>query len=93
MSNADIDKDHDFLISAYYICDLNFDYIPELLVLHSSGGSMGGYYTLWYFDGDKIETILDDQGEQARFSGSQILADPDNQKVYFLHEMYLRGEN
>lgn len=90
---ADIDEDHIYLIYGYSLCDLNFDYIPELLVWHYSGAYRGGYYTLWYFDGDKIETILDDQGKQARIAGSHILADPDNQKVYFLHEMYLLREN
>ncbi len=87
---ADIDQDGAFPIRGYYLFDLNFDDIPELGILHDSWGSMGGYFTYYYFDGNGITAVLNDQGEQARVSNyTQILADFEQKKVYLLKEMYL----
>ena len=92
--NANIDEEHDFPIRGYYLLDLNFDDIPELGILHDSYGSMGGYFTFYYFDGDGIKAVLDDKGEQARVSNyTQILADIEKKKVYLLKEMYLLQGN
>lgn len=92
--NADIDPDHDFPIQGYYLLDLNFDNVPELGVLHHSGGSMGGYFTYYYFDGTGIKALLDERGEQARVSNyTQVLADFEQKKVYLLKEMYLLQGN
>ena len=90
----DIDKEHDFPIRGYYLFDLNFDEIPELGVLHDSWGSMGGYFTLYYYDGNGISRILNDRGEPVQISDyTQILADFEQKKVYLLNEMYLLQGN
>lgn len=86
----DIDSDSAFPIRGYYLFDLNFDDIPELGVLHDSWGSMGGYFTLYYYDGNGISRILNDRGEPVQISNyTQILADYEQKKVYLLKEMYL----
>ncbi len=91
---ADIDEGHDFPIRGYYLFDFNFDDIPELGVLHDSWGSMGGYFTCYYFDGNGIAAVLNDRGEPARVSDdTQILADFEQKKVYLLKEMYLLQGN
>ena len=83
--HADIDQGHDFPIRGYYLFDLNFDDIPELGVLHDSWGSMGGYFTYYYFDGNGITAVLNDRGEPVRVSNyTQILADFEQKKVYLL---------
>ncbi len=90
----DIDKGHDFPIRGYYLFDLNFDDIPELGVLHDSWGSMGGYFTFYYYDGNGISRILNDRGEPVQISDyTQILADFEQKKVYLLKEMYLLEGN
>ncbi len=90
----DIDQGHDFPIRGYYLFDLNFDDIPELGVLHDSWGSMGGYFTYYYFDGNEITEILNDRDEPARASNyTQVLADSEQKKVYLLKEMYLLQGN
>ena len=86
----DIDPDSLFPIRGYYLFDLNFDDIPELGVLHDSWGSAGGYFTLYYYDGNGISRILDDRGEPVQISNyTEILADYEQKKVYLLKEMYL----
>lgn len=91
---ADIDPRHAFPIRGYYLFDLNFDGIPELGILHDSWGSMGGYFTCYYYDGSGIRAILNDRGEPARISNyTQILADLEQKKVYLLKEMYLLQGN
>lgn len=94
LHDEDIDPGHDFPIRGYYLLDLNFDEIPELGVLHHSGGSMGGYFTYYYFDGTGIKALLNDRGEPARVSDYvQVLADFEQKKVYLLKEMYLLQGN
>lgn len=91
---TDIDAGNDFPIRGYYLFDLNFDNIPELGVLHDSGGSLGGYFTYYRFDGNEIVAVLTDKNEPARISSyTQILADSENEKVYLLKEMYLLQGN
>ena len=86
----DIDPDSLFPIRGYYLFDLNFDNIPELGVLHDSWGSAGGYFTLYYYDGNGISRILNDRGEPVQISDyTEILADYEQKKVYLLKEMYL----
>lgn len=86
----DIDPDSLFPIRGYYLFDLNFDDIPELGVLHHSWGSAGGYFTLYYYDGNGISRILNDRGEPVQISNyTQILTDYEQKKVYLLKEMYL----
>ena len=86
----DIDPDSLFPIRGYYLFDLNFDDIPELGVLHDSWGSAGGYFTLYYYDGNGISRILNDRGEPVQISDyTEILADYEQKKVYLLKEMYL----
>ncbi|MDE5824316.1 MAG: hypothetical protein K2H91_06495 [Lachnospiraceae bacterium] len=89
--NTDIDSGSDFPIWGYYLFDMNFDGIPELGVLHDSGGSMGGYFTFYRFDGNAIvPAVLDASEHPVQISNyTQILADYDHRKVYFLKEMYL----
>lgn len=90
----DIDSDPGFPIRGYYLFDLNFDDIPELGILHDSWGSMGGYFTLYYYDGNGISKILNDGGEPVRISNyTEILADYEQKKVYLLKEMYLLQGN
>lgn len=84
------DRGHDFPIRGYYLFDWNFDRIPELGILHDSWGSMGGYFTFYYFDGKEVRAVLDGGGKPASCSNYvQILADFEQRKVYFLKEMYL----
>ncbi len=91
---ADIDQGHDFPIRGYYLFDLNFDNIPELGILHDSWGTMGGYFTYYYFDGNKVTEVLNDKGEPASASNyTQLLADFEKKKVYLLKEMYLLRGN
>lgn len=91
---ADIDQGHDFPIRGYYLFDLNFDNIPELGILHDSWGTMGGYFTYYYFDGNQITAVLNDKGEPASASDyTQLLADFEKKKVYLLKEMYLLQGN
>ncbi len=86
----DIDPDSLFSIRGYYLFDINFDDIPELGVLHDSWGSAGGYFTLYYYDGNGISRILNDRGEPVQISDyTEILADYEQKKVYLLKEMYL----
>ena len=86
----DIDPDSFFPIRGYYLFDINFDDIPELGVLHDSWGSAGGYFTLYYYDGNGISRILNDGGEPVQISNyTEILADYEQKKVYLLKEMYL----
>ncbi len=92
--NTDIDAGDQLPIRGYYLFDLNFDNIPELGVLHHSGGSMGGYFTYYRFDGNEIVAVLTDKNEPLRISDyTQILADSENEKVYLLREMYLLQGN
>lgn len=84
------ENDDGFPVSGYYLLDLNFDNIPELGVHHDSGGSMGGYFNFYCFDGNQTTAVLDSQNEPARISDStQILADMEHKKLYLLKEMYL----
>ena len=86
----DIDSDSGFPIRGYYLFDINFDDIPELGILHDSWGSAGGYFTLYYYDGNGISRILNDRGEPVQISNyTEILADYEQKKVYLLKEMYL----
>ncbi|MDE5699936.1 MAG: hypothetical protein K2I96_21450 [Lachnospiraceae bacterium] len=89
--NAEIDQESDFPIWGYYLFDMNFDGIPELGVLHDSGGSKGGYFTFYRYDGKEIvPAVLNRDGNPVQISNyTQILADDDSKKVYFLKEMYL----
>lgn len=89
--NTEVDQGSDFPVWGYYLFDMNFDGIPELGVLHDSGGSMGGYVTFYRYDGQKIvPAVLDKDGNPVQVSNyTQILADYDSGKVYFLKEMYL----
>lgn len=88
------DEEQAFPIRGYYLFDLNFDEIPELGILHDSWGSMGGYFTCYYFDGEGITAILNDRGEPMQISNyTQILADYEQEKVYLLKEMYLLRGN
>lgn len=92
--NTDIDVGNDFPIIGYYLFDLNFDNIPELGVLHDSGGSLGGYFTYYRFDGKEIVVVLTDKNEPTRSSNyTQILADFKNEKIYLLKEMYMLQGN
>lgn len=92
--NSDIDEGSEFPIWGYYLFDLNFDYIPELGVLHDSGGSMGGYFTYYCFNGKEIVPVLNEKNEPAVGSNyTQILADYENKKVYMLKEMWLLKGN
>lgn len=92
--DEDINQGQDFPIRGYYLLDLNFDGTPELGILHDSWGSMGGYFTYYYFDGEKISEILNESGEPARTSNyTQVLADFETEKVYLLKEMYLLRGN
>lgn len=96
LHRTDIDSEHDFPIWGYYLFDLNFDGIPELGVLHDSGGSMGGYFTFYRFDGKEIvPAVLNDENQPAQISNyTQILANYEKKETYFLKEMYLlRGNN
>ncbi|MCM1186764.1 MAG: hypothetical protein NC251_09595 [Lachnoclostridium sp.] len=94
LSRETIDEGYDFPIRGYYLFDLNFDGIPELGILHDSWGSMGGYFTCYYFDGNGITAILNDRGEPMQISNyTQILADYEQEKVYLLKEMYLLQGN
>lgn len=88
---TDIDQGSDFPIWGYDLFDLNFDGIPELGVLHDSGGSMGGYFTFYRFDGKEIvPALLDKEGAPRQIShDTQILADYERKKLYLLKEMYL----
>lgn len=88
------DEEQAFPIRGYYLFDLNFDEIPELGILHDSWGSMGGYFTCYYFNGNEITPILNDRGEPMQISNyTQILADYEQEKVYLLKEMYLLQGN
>lgn len=89
--NAEIDQESDFPIWGYYLFDMNSDGIPELGVLHDSGGSMGGYFTFYRYDGKEIvPAVLNRDENPVQISNyTQILADDDSKKVYFLKEMYL----
>ncbi len=92
--HTDIDAGNDFPIRSYYLFDLNFDNIPELGVFHDSGGSLGGYFTYYCFDGNEIVAVLTDNNEPARISSyTQILSDSENKKVYLLKEIYLLQGN
>ena len=92
--HTNIDEGDGFPILGYYLLDLNWDQIPELGVLHHSGGSMGGYFTFYYFNENKIEAVLNEENERAQVSNySQILADIENKKVYLFKEMYLLQGN
>lgn len=93
--SADIDSCHDFPIYGYYLLDFNFDRIPELGVYHHSGGSMGGYFTFYCFNGeDIVPAVLDKDGEPVQISDyTKILANYDDRKIYLLKEMYLLTGN
>lgn len=92
--HGNLDSDEVFPVRGYYLMDLNFDNIPELGILHDSYGSMGGYFTYYYFDGNEIKRVLNDRGEQARASSyTQVLADFEYKKIYLLKEMYLLSGN
>lgn len=88
------DYEEDFPIRGYYLFDVNFDNIPELGILHDSWGSMGGYFTLYCFDENKITAVSYDNGKPLRFSNyTQVLADFEQKKCYLLKEMYLLQGN
>lgn len=84
----------DFPVRGFSLVDLNFDRVPELLVFHDSCGSMGGYFTFYYFDGTRINAVLNNNNVPAICSAyAQILADTANSRVYLLKEMYLLRGN
>lgn|GEM_PF-567132 len=92
--NTDFYVGNDLPIMGFYLFDLNFDNIPELGVLHHSGGSMGGYFEYYCFDGNEIVSVLTNKNEPARISDyTKILADFENEKVYLLRESYLLQGN
>lgn len=93
--HTDIDQEHDLPIWGFYLFDLDFDGMPELGVLHDSGGSMGGYFTFYGYDGKEIvPTVLDTENNPVQISNyTQILADNEAGKIYFLKEMYLLRGN
>lgn len=95
LRRSNIDSEHDFPIWGYYLFDLNFDSIPELGVLHDSGGSMGGYFTFYRFDGKEIvPAVLNDENQPTQISNyTQILANYEKKETYFLKEMYLLRGN
>lgn len=89
--NSDNYKGDDdaFPVFGFYLIDMNFDKTPELAVLHDSGGSMGGYFQYFQFDGKQIVPILDVDGSKVYCSNyTHALIDNKNKKIYFLKEMY-----
>lgn len=92
--STNVDSDSDFPIWGFYLFDLNFDKIPELGILQHSGGSMGGYFTFYCFNGSEIVPVLNSKNEPTESSNYvQMLADIENKKVYLLKEMYLLRGN
>lgn len=88
-SDINMEEEPGFPVFGYYLIDLNFDRIPELGVYRDSGGSMGGYFTFYSFDGKKVTPVSGDDGKQARSSKyTKILADQRNKKAYLFKEAY-----
>ena len=85
-----VDENNDFPVFGFYLIDMNFDKIPELAVRRHSGGSMGGYFLYYYFDGEEVKPVLNSDGEPARSidnDWARLLADFENNKAYLLKEM------
>jgi hypothetical protein len=92
--NYNMDEDPGFPVYGFYLVDLNFDNEPELAVLHLSGGSMGGYFTYYYMNGDRILPVKNDDASKSEISNyTQLLEDSKNKKIYLLKEMYLLRGN
>jgi hypothetical protein len=92
--NHDFTDDNGFPVFAYYLFNMDFDRIPELGVLYHSGGSLGGYFTYYRFDGNGIVPILNNEGTPVSCSDQTlILGDAGNNKTYLLKEMYLLQGN
>ena len=96
LSYPTVDEENEFPVYGFYLVDMNFDKIPELAVRHHSGGTLGGYFLYYYFDGEEVRPVLDGFGEPARSMDNdwvKMLADFENNKVYILKEMYESGGN
>ncbi len=80
------ETDLGYPIRGIVLLDLNFDGIPELALLHDSGGSMGGYYEYYYYDAEKTDSV---QYLMTKSIYVTPLADLETKNVYMFREMYL----
>lgn len=81
-------EDPAFPTKEIYLIDLNRDELPEMVILHSSGGSMGGYYSFFYYDGKSVKSIMDKEGKNIRCgTGLQMRFFPETNRLIFYHEM------
>jgi len=93
---GDIDEENEFPVFGFYLIDMNFDKIPELAVRRHSGGTLGGYFLYYYFDGEEVKPVLNSDGEPARSMDNdwvKLLADFENNKIYILKEFCMFGGN
>lgn len=86
--NYDFNEHGEIPVFAYFLLDLDFDGIPELGIHHHIGGSAGGYFKFFRYDGEQIVSVLNNKGLPAScYDEGRMLADLENKRVYFLKEM------
>lgn len=78
------DEDSGWILFGFHLLDLDFDDIPELAVLYHSGGTLGGFYLFYHFDGAEITKIMNDNNEPMKEPMRvQILADFENEIIFY----------
>ena len=78
----------DFAVSAVGLLDLNQDETPELVLYHYSSGSLGGWYSFYYYNGSEAVPVLNQEGE-AVVCGTHLYLYyyPESRKLMMYHRM------
>ncbi len=78
----------DFAVSAVGLLDLNQDETPELVLYHYSSGSLGGWYSFYYYNGSEAVPVFNQEGEAVVCgTGLYLYYYPESRKLMMYHMM------